>query len=157
MHADVEQPAPIEAWTDGSGTTGDRPGGAGVVIVRDGAIIAELSEGIASATNNTAEVWAIGRAIQWVEETWGADAPLVVCSDSEWAIAAVQPTCTWRLDAKKRSARLALRVRVRLARMRRVSFRHVKGHSGLRFNERADELAGAARKRVVARMNGGAS
>lgn len=140
----------IEAWTDGSGTTGDRPGGAGVVLVREGVAIAELSEGIALATNNTAEVWAIGRAIQWVEESWGTHVGLVVCSDSEWAIAAVQPTCSWRLNTALRSARLAIRARVRVARMQRIGFRQVKGHSGLPFNERADELAGAARKRLVA-------
>lgn len=142
----------LEVWTDGSGTTGERPGGAGVVIVLDGEIIAEISEGIASATNNTAEVWAIGRALQLVEESWGADTPVTVCSDSEWSIAAVLPSCTWKLNTKKLSARCALRVRSRVARMTRVVFRHVKGHSGLPFNERADELAGAARRAMVARL-----
>ncbi len=141
---------PVEAWTDGSGNTADRPGGAGVVIARSGVILAELSEGIDRASNNSAEVWALGRAIQWAEESWGSNVRLVVFCDSAWAIGAVHPRCPWRLDASKRSARLALAVRERVARMTRLTFQHVKGHSGLLLNERADALAGAARKRVVA-------
>lgn len=140
----------IEAWTDGSGNTPDRPGGAGVVIARAGVVLAEISEGIALASNNAAEAWAIGRALQLAQESWGTCVRLAVYSDSEWALGAIAPTSTWRLDAKKFASRLALAARKRAAKMPRLSLHHVLGHTGLVFNERADELAGAARKRVVA-------
>ncbi|MFO0562411.1 MAG: RNase H family protein [Polyangiales bacterium] len=140
---------PLEAWTDGSGNTAERPGGAGIVIARGGVVLAEWAEGIDRASNNSAELWAIGRALQLVDESWGSRVRLVVFSDSQWAISAVDPHSTWRLDARKRSTTIALAVRKRVAAMPRLTFQHVKGHTGLPFNERADELAGAARKRVV--------
>ncbi|MFO0561151.1 MAG: RNase H family protein [Polyangiales bacterium] len=142
---------PVEAWTDGSGNTADRPGGAGVVIARGGVVLAEWSEGIDRASNNSAEVWAIGRALQLVQESWGSNVRLVVFSDSQWAIGAIDPHCTWRLDASKRSSGLAIAARKRAAAMSRLTFQFVKGHTGLPFNERADELAGDARKRLIAR------
>jgi ribonuclease HI len=144
--------APLEVWTDGSGNTADRPGGAGVVLVRSGVVLAELSEGIALASNNAAEVWAIGRALQLVSETWGFRVKLLLCSDSEWALGAITPCSTWSLSRKKLSGRIALKARALAAKFERLELRHVEGHTGLEFNERADALAGAARRRVIERQ-----
>lgn len=143
---------PLEAWTDGSGNTSDRPGGAGVVFVRADVILAEVSEGIPLASNNTAEVWAIGRALQLVGETWGWRVRLRLCSDSEWALGATAPGSHWHVDRKNLSGRAALKARALAEKHERLELHHVKGHSGLVFNERADELAGMARKRLVARL-----
>ncbi len=70
--------------------------------------------------------------------------PLVVRSDSEYTIGAL--TAPREPYDGAANAKLIRLVRTAL-RGRPVAFEHVKGHSGIAGNERADELAGLARLR----------
>jgi hypothetical protein len=109
-------PSRLDAWADGSGwrdLSGEkRQAGAGVALLADGVLVCEMAAPIGVGTNNRAEVEAIGRAVglamrfalgvqlpRWLR----SDAyeppprpPLTVHSDSEWALAAVTPTC-WKV------------------------------------------------------------
>jgi ribonuclease HI len=144
--------ARLEAWTDGSGTTADRHAGIGVVLVVEGVVVCEASEPIGLGTNNDAEVRAIKRALflAWAHagRTRGLD--LVVWSDSMFALDAVRPGCAWNI---RRPALRALceAVRAECARWPALQLAHVEGHTGVVHNERADVLAGRARKAGIAR------
>src|SRR5208283_3897253 len=56
----------IEVYTDGSATTGDKPGGYAYVICVDGVKVAEGSGGLSAATNNVAEVTAAIRGLDHI-------------------------------------------------------------------------------------------
>ena len=70
---------------------------------------------------------------------------LVVRSDSMYAIGAV--TAPQGPEPHHKNARLIVIVR-RMLLGRVVTFEHVEGHAGVEGNERADVLAGLARKRA---------
>lgn len=156
---------PFEVYCDGSGTVGDKPAGAGVVLVRAGVVLAEAAIGFEKGTNNFAECRAIHIAMlllgSHVSQLGGRgyEALGTVYSDSEWALAATAPGCNWNLRAKKKdgteqaSTGAALAARALRAKMKRTDFCWLKGHAGHIYNERADELAGMARKRVVEIMH----
>lgn len=142
----------IEIWTDGSGNRADRPGGAGGVIIEEGVVVSEISLPLHTASVNEAETAAIGAALCSLADRLGhRDAVVILYSDSEFAIGAVRHGSTWNVRANARLGRLVARVREEVKRWCALSFLHVPGHCGLQFNERADELAGLARKRVIAR------
>lgn len=134
------------AWTDGSGSTADRHGAIGVVVVCDDVVVCEASEHIGLGSNNIVEVRAIGRALALVHAiTRDRATPLTIHSDSAFALGAVAPGSTWRLRANPALTVLALAVRAEAARWPALVLRHVRGHTGVVGNERADWLAGRAR------------
>lgn len=127
------RPSPGEAlaYTDGACSGNPGPAGIGVVLITENDV-RELSEFLGSATNNVAELAAIGRAA----EECDAALPLSVFTDSSYAIGVL----SGRMRAKKNKA-LIENVRQALAVHPRVELHHVSAHVGIPLNERADELA----------------
>lgn len=158
---------PFHVYTDGSGTTRDRPAGAGVVLVRAGVVLAEMSYGFESGTNNLAEcraihlgLWLLREHVRRLGGCSGYEARATLYSDSEFALHATSPGCTWNLKSKERNSKepkgstiAALDCRVLRAKMPRVDFEWIAGHAGHEFNERADQLAGEARKRMISKLS----
>lgn len=136
----------VEVWGDGSGTTGDKPAGIGVVIDLPYERIYEnhstrriaISENIGPGTNNRAELMAVWRGLKEIPDCKRC---IVVRTDSEWAIGAL--TRAWSIQ---KNVELVQAIRMDLSlRGPQVTFRHVKGHSGVDQNELCDRLARAGR------------
>jgi ribonuclease HI len=144
---------PLTAHTDGACSGNPGPGGWAVVFSQGDTIVAEHTGGDAHTTNNRMELVAIreavrrapsgphleiatdcGNAIGWLERGWKRNDPVIaaLCAEIE------------QLWAERLSMMGGPRGR--------ITFRHVRGHSGDRFNERADRLATGA---IVRAVNGG--
>jgi ribonuclease HI len=123
----------IIIYTDGACTGNPGPAGIGAVILDNGTR-RELSEYLGQGTNNIAELVAIERALQEVQEHRAR--PVVVHSDSSYSIGLL--TKNWKAKA---NAELVLRLRQLVSRFVQLRFVKVKGHSGDPENERCDELA----------------
>lgn len=144
--ASFEAPhAPLVAYTDGSGTRAHLPSGAGVVVFDGDVAVLEASRHLGNGTNNHAELSAVRVALAITDTPEWRARQLIVRSDSMYAIGALTAPEAPREGAA--NERLITIVRSMLD-GRRVTFEHVKGHSGIAGNERADELAGLARLRV---------
>lgn len=131
-------PSGIEIYTDGScWKNPGGPGGWGFVVVLAGKEIhAEHSDRYPSTTSNRMEMSGILWALQWLRQKGYADA--TIFSDSQLALNVT--TGKWR--AKKN---MDLVDALRLAKDGlNVKFEWVRGHSGNRWNELADALAGTA-------------
>jgi len=141
----------LVAWTDGSGTFQHSPAAIGVVVSADGEVICEASQYVGRGTNNVAELWAIGRTLAIVYAIARTrDVPLQIRSDSSFAIGAVRHGSAWELDPASTVGALGLKVRAEVARWPQIDLTLVAGHSGVLGNERADWLAGRARKAFIA-------
>ena len=154
----------IQVWTDGSGRAPKRdkegdiiesyPSGWAFVAEFKGKEI-ERSGQIPNSTMNVAEITAIISALEHIKITPN---PLIIYTDSsyakdsllKWGPEAMR-TGEWITSTGKERANKALIIKgVRLLRFhqsfRTAFLRKVKGHSGVRQNERADYLCGEARK-----------
>ena len=89
------------------------------------------------ATNNTGEVSAIIEALRWVKEQQYASA--TIRYDSQYA--AFQTQSKWKAKSNKVLILAARGTLKDAAHALSVGFLHVKGHSGDKWNDRADELA----------------
>ena len=105
--------------------------------------------GAAVASNNTAELSAIGEALIWLCEDVDTDVirdgVVCMCYDSEYAHSSVVGIFN---GEKNRELIMNIRGILRAAEQRlnkvgaRLTWKHVKGHSNEQFNDRADHLAG---------------
>ena len=131
----------VEVWSDGSGTTGDRDSGFGVVVKYPNKPPVCIGEYLGKGTNNTAELTALYRALDAIPDGYNA----TVYSDSQYAIGcATQP---W---TPKKNIELVQKLRAKyLSLQDRVTIQHVYGHSGVPENEMADQLANYGRKKVL--------
>lgn len=137
-------PRPLVAYTDGSGTIASKPSGAGVVVIDGELIVLEASRHLGDGTNNHAELSAVRVALVITDTDEWRSRPLIVRSDSTYTINSL--TSEYSPFERAPNATLINIVRS-LLEGRLVTFEHVKGHSGVAGNERADELAGLARLR----------
>jgi ribonuclease HI len=122
----------VIAYADGACSGNPGPAGLGIVVI-DGTTKTEISEHLGQATNNIAELTAIERVLDTVTDS---GRPLVIHTDSAYAIGVLSKG--WKAKA---NIPLIDRVKERLSKRAGTTLVHVRGHSGIELNERADELA----------------
>lgn len=134
----------ITIYTDGAAKGNPGPGGYGVVMlanVNGKPYRKELSEGFAITTNNRMELLAV---IVGLETLKKEGTPVTIYSDSKYVVDAVEKGWLWNWEKKnfkdKKNIDLWKRF-IPLYRKHKVRFVWVKGHAGLKENERCDELA----------------
>ena len=131
-------------YTDGACTGNPGPMGIGAVILR-GADRRELTAFIGVGTNNIAELTAIERALDALDDT-DRDGPVLVHADSAYAIGVLSGA----YKAKK-NIDLIARIRAKVDRFPHLKFVKVAGHAGVAENERCDQLATQAIARTPLR------
>jgi ribonuclease HI len=136
--ATAAPPNAIHVWTDGACSGNPGRAGLGVVIVGDGPQ-REISEYLGDATNNIAELTAILRGLQAVEDR---TRPVIVYSDSAYSIGLL--TQNWKA---KKNVELVDELRALCRQFTDLRFVKVLAHSGISLNERVDQLAVAAIQR----------
>lgn len=124
----------IVAYTDGACSGNPGPSGLGVVLL-DGDHRRELSVYLGEGTNNIAELTAIERALDVLDESANGR-PVRVYTDSQYSIGVL--TKGWKAKANKP---LIARIKELVARFSDLEFIYVRGHVGVELNERADALA----------------
>ncbi len=131
------KPTGNEVLVYADGACSGNPGPAGLGVVRlEGEGRRVLSEFLGDGTNNIAELAAILRAAESMEDP---SVPLRVYTDSSYSIGVLQKG--WKA---KKNKELVADCRKALARLEDVVLIHVKGHAGIELNEVADQLAVAA-------------
>lgn len=130
-------------WTDGSGTTGGPAGIGYVACISDGdyEAWAEGSLPLRDATNQQAELLAAAFALHEIEPV---DVVQVV-SDSQYLVLGWNE---WPHRKRKKNLQHWDRLTAAAARHGSVVCLWTKGHAGTAENERADVLAGDARRRA---------
>jgi ribonuclease HI len=139
-------PGAVIVYADGACSGNPGPAGLGVVFL-DGERRRELSEYLGQGTNNIAELTAILRAVDAVQEAKALARAVRIHTDSGYSIGVL--TKGWKAKANQE---LVAKVKNALAALKDVRLVYVPGHAGVPLNERADELARAA---VVARSSSG--
>ena len=122
----------IEIYTDGHCEPNPGPGGWGVVMLQDGRVYEEIRGYDPATTNNRMEIKAIIEGIKSVP--YGLS--VTVFSDSQLAINVLSGKWQARANLDLVEPGIAL------VNNRSVEWRWVKGHSGEKWNDRADRLAG---------------
>jgi|TARA_B100000287_G_scaffold52521_1_gene46269 ribonuclease HI len=89
-------------------------------------------------SNNTAELSAIAHALRWVLSE-SVEGRVVILSDSTYA--GNISSGVWKAKANLNLARQVQKLWKEVMTLSELSWRHIKAHSGHRWNERADHLA----------------
>jgi ribonuclease HI len=132
----------VVVYADGACSGNPGPAGAGLLIL-DGEGIVERYEYLGEGTNNIAELTAARLALEEV----APERAITVRTDSKYVIGLLQQG--WK--AKKNGELVAELRALVAARSGRTRLEHVRGHSGDKMNDRADELA---RMAVATRSSG---
>lgn len=139
-------------FTDGSAIPNPGPGGWAAVKVVNGAVVAEVSGSDPDTTNNRMELTAIAQAMSLVDEGEAAviytDSNLAVRTLNEWAIGWKRRGWT-RKTGPVENLDLVRPLFEALQTRPEIQVRWIKAHAGHQWNERADELAGAAARSAL--------
>ena len=142
----------IHIYTDGSSSGAVGPGGwAFAAFDVGGAEIHAASGGARVTTNNRMELIAIMRALRWAdgrECLVHSDSQLCINTLSVWGPA--WEAAGWKKKTKGEIANLdVVQAALPLYRVSRATLQWVRGHNGTPGNERADQLAGEARRKIL--------
>lgn len=121
---------------DGGARGNPGPAAIGVVVSDEsGAVVERVGEAIGEATNNVAELRAILRALEALDES-ERERRIHLYTDSGWSLGVL--IGGWK--AKKNVA-LIEKIKARLPEFPNLELLKVRGHAGLDGNEEADALA----------------
>ena len=131
---------PVTIYTDGSCSLHDKGrGGYGAVLIYNG-VIKEIYGGYMFTTNNRMELTAVIKSLQSLKRP----CKVIVHSDSKYVTDAINKRWFVKWQNRKffnvKNSDLWQQL-LHLITIHDVEFKWVKGHSGVEFNERADELA----------------
>lgn len=137
-------------WTDGS--CPENPGGPGgwaFVCVHNETVVGEVSGGLGSTTNNVMEMMAVIEAIAFMEREFTFVQEFKVISDSQYVVRGINEYMrNWKARGWHKRGGLKNKelwqTMYKIVNPARMEFEWVKGHVGIKHNERADELAGIA-------------
>jgi ribonuclease HI len=140
----------VEIWTDGGCKPNPGPGGWGAILVFKG-VEKELSGSERETTNNRMELTAAAAALEALKRP----SKVVVHTDSEYVKNGITRWMTgwvrknWRSSTGDPVKNMDLWRRLLDAeKPHKVEWKWVRGHSGNVMNERVDQLATAARRRI---------
>lgn len=127
----------IHIFTDGACSGNPGPMGVGYVYVYINSFGAELtkevSKGIGHGTNNIAELSAIRDALSGVKSK---SVPTILYTDSFYSIGVLVGGHT-----AQKNKELIAGIKLIIASFKNLTIKHIKGHSGFKYNEIADKLA----------------
>jgi len=133
----------IKIFTDGSSRGNPGPGGYGVVMLyKDNR--KELSQGYKITTNNRMELTAVIKALEAIKKN---SIKVTIYSDSKYVVESVEKGWIWNWEKKniKKKQNIDLwKQFIPLYKKYNIKFVWVKGHAGIKENERCDELANLA-------------
>lgn len=141
----------VEIFTDGACSGNPGPGGWGTILRAKG-LEKELSGGEKMTTNNRMEMMAVIAGLEALKRpchvTITTDSQYVMKGMTEWLQG--WKAKNWRTAARQpvKNADLWQRMDA-AAQQHKVSWQWVRGHDGHPENERADQLAVAARTQIV--------
>ncbi len=140
----------VEIWTDGGCSPNPGPGGWGVLLRFKG-IERELSGGESETTNNRMELTAAAMALETLTRPCQVD----LYTDSQYVRRGITEWLEgwkkngWKNASKKAVANTDLWQRLENAAVQhQIKWHWVKGHNGCFENERVDQLATLARKKI---------
>lgn len=147
----------IEIWTDGSCNNNPNHnthgyGGWAYIILYNKCIVKEVSGREKNTTSQRMEQQAVISSLQFLKNNFkGYDFNVEIYSDSSYIVNCFKEKWyeKWELidwiGIKNQDLWCKLLQEIKYFE-KRINFNLIKGHSGLIFNERADKLAGLARK-----------
>jgi ribonuclease HI len=141
----------VEIFTDGACSGNPGPGGWGTII-RSKGVEKELSGGAKDSTNNRMEMMAVIMGL----EALTRPCDVKITTDSQYVMKGMQEWLpgwkrrNWKTAAKKPVKNVDLWQRMeKAAELHTLKWEWVRGHQGHLENERADELAVAAREKIA--------
>lgn len=146
----------VEIFCDGACSGNPGPGGFGAIL-RKGSIEKELSGGDIATTNNRMELTAAIIALESLTRSCNVsvttDSQYLVKGITEWVFAWIKKG--WINSKKDPVLNRDLWERLyTLSRTHRIEWNWVRGHSGHPENERCDELAREAIKKMISEDKG---
>jgi len=133
----------IKIFTDGSSRGNPGPGGYGVVMLYK-SNRKELSQGYKTTTNNRMELTAVIKALEAIKKN---SIKVTIYSDSKYVVESVEKGWIWNWEKKnfKKKQNIDLwKQFIPLYKKFNIKFIWVKGHAGIKENERCDKLANLA-------------